>query len=84
MLTQKCPDSLIVGQVRDERAGQKETSAGCSETEVNELHVTPTGEPALEKALITVIPVGRWPNTERSVAATSAAMTSLEAPPTNF
>jgi len=33
MFTQKRPERLVIGQVLDERAAQKPTSGGSSETE---------------------------------------------------
>ena len=51
-LTAKLPLAWILGQVSEPFAGQKRTSGGCSETDVNELLDMPTGSPS-SKAVIT-------------------------------
>src|SRR4051795_4974631 len=56
------------GQVVDDFAAQNSTSGGSSETDVNELAARPTGSsPSI--AVITVMPVAKWPSTERNDAA---------------
>src|SRR3954453_17751491 len=62
------------GQVLDVFAAQKSTSGGSSETDVNEFAARPTGSsPSI--AVMTVMPVAKWPSTERNDAA-SGPMTS--------
>src|SRR6476661_10573013 len=56
------------GQVLDDFAAQNSTSGGSSDTDVNELAARPTGSsPSI--AVITVMPVAKWPRTERNDAA---------------
>src|SRR6478735_3136637 len=56
------------GQVLDVFAAQNSTSGGSSDTDVNELAARPTGSsPSI--AVMTVMPVAKWPRTERNDAA---------------
>ena len=52
------PDTWMRGHVVDAFAAQKSTSAGSSDTEVNELHAMPTGS-SPSTAVITVTPVAK-------------------------
>jgi hypothetical protein len=52
------PDVLMRGHVVDSFAAQKSTSAGSSDTELNELHAIPTGF-SPSTAVITVTPVAK-------------------------
>ncbi len=58
-MTEKCREERSSGQVVDALAGQKETSGGDSETEVNELHDKPCGLPAASTPAMMHAPVGR-------------------------
>src|SRR5690348_14911900 len=56
------------GQVVDDFAAQNSTSGGSRDTDVNELAARPTGSsPSI--AVMTVMPVAKWPSTERNDAA---------------
>ena len=65
--TQNAPTSRIPGQVVELRAGAKLTSGGSSDSDANDWQVKPSG-PAGPTAVITTIPVTKWPRTSRMTA----------------
>src|SRR5687767_945220 len=71
-LTQKFPARCINGQARDVFAGQKSTSGGESETELNDWQVIPTGASLLID-VTTVTPVQNRPRTSRKCRASESA-----------
>src|SRR4051812_48149870 len=71
------------GQVVEDFAAQNSTRGGSSETAVNEFAAIPTGSsPSI--AVITVMPVAKWPSTARKDAAsgpiTSGSLLIASAP----
>ena len=66
------------GQVVDVFAAQNSTSGGSSDTDVNEFAAMPTGSSS-SIAVMTVMPVAKWPRTDRNDAP-SGVRISVEEP----
>jgi hypothetical protein len=62
--TQKCPRSRIRGHVVEVRAGEKDTSGGSRDSELNDWQVNPAG-PSSVMVVITTMPEAKWPSTVR-------------------
>ena len=76
--TMKWPARWMRGQVLDDFAAQNSTSGGSSDTDVNEFAAMPTGSsPSI--AVMTVMPVAKWPSTERNDAASGLRMSGVGA-----
>jgi hypothetical protein len=73
MLTAKAPCATKGSCDWDPRSMQTRTRGGSSETEVNELTVSPTGAPVASRAATTVTPVGYDAMTVRSTDRMSAS-----------
>src|SRR5688500_3578989 len=67
MFTQKPSASRMRAQLVDELAGQKRTSGGSSDNEVNDCTVRPAGSPSA-MAVTTATPLQKWPRTWRKRA----------------
>src|SRR5215813_11009672 len=65
ILMAKCDAAMNVSQLCALHAMLKETSGGSSETELNELAVTPIGEPSWLTQVTIVTPVAKCPNARR-------------------
>jgi hypothetical protein len=64
MFTQNVAAARRLGQVAEDRATQKATSGGSSDTDVKELTDRPRGWPP-DRQVTTVTPVAKWPRTWR-------------------
>src|ERR1700684_513660 len=63
MLTQKWPESRILGQLLDALSGMNATNGGSSDTELNEPIASPDGWRSASIPVITATPVGKCPST---------------------
>jgi hypothetical protein len=71
-LTVNRPAASRIGRLRELRSTQTRARGGSSDTEVNELAVSPTRRPSSQTVVITVTPVVKHPKAWRSARASCA------------